>query len=248
MRHIEQHRNSVNRRRRERRPRSPMPQMNFPDEQSRARSDEPSWADRFHPAAVCTTLPQPRSRMAFAAETRAAGVASFDCMMPASTLMAVRVWLRARDRTSVNVLDLLKCVPHGDRHKTEQRKRDQIRRHRPLHRKRLRHDRCAQSFPGTNRYPSTKRGRGRRWRHATPHADTFARAGKTRLSQSSDLERLGRRRADDAQARCMGGCGVVPCGCRPIQECRFQKDNEKARGGFLRAGLSMIAAMMTLCH
>jgi len=46
----------------------------------------------------------PRSRMAFAAETRAAGVASLLRMMPTSTLMAVLVWLRAIDLISVSVL------------------------------------------------------------------------------------------------------------------------------------------------
>ena len=49
-------------------------------------------------------LAQPRSRMAFAAETRAAGVASLLRMMPTSTLMAVLVWLRAIDLISVSVL------------------------------------------------------------------------------------------------------------------------------------------------
>ena len=48
-------------------------------------------------------LPQPRSRMALAAETRAAGVASLHRMMPTSTLTAVLVWLRASERISVIV-------------------------------------------------------------------------------------------------------------------------------------------------
>ena len=48
-------------------------------------------------------LPQPRSRIALAAETRAAGVASLLRMTPTSTLIAVLVWLRAIDRISVNV-------------------------------------------------------------------------------------------------------------------------------------------------
>ena len=51
----------------------------------------------------CAALPQPRSRIAFAAETRAAGVASLLLMTPTSTLIAVLVWLRATDRISVNV-------------------------------------------------------------------------------------------------------------------------------------------------
>jgi hypothetical protein len=45
-------------------------------------------------------LPQPRSRMALAAETRAAAVASFDRIMPTRTLSAVLVWPRAKDRIS----------------------------------------------------------------------------------------------------------------------------------------------------
>ena len=49
-------------------------------------------------------LPQPRSRMALAAETRAAAVASFERMTPTSTLSAVLVWLRASERISVSVL------------------------------------------------------------------------------------------------------------------------------------------------
>ena len=49
-------------------------------------------------------LPQPRSRMALAAETRAAAVASFDRIMPTRTLSAVLVWLRAKDRISVSDL------------------------------------------------------------------------------------------------------------------------------------------------
>jgi hypothetical protein len=35
-------------------------------------------------------------------------------------------------------------------------------------------------------YPSTKRGRVRRWPHATPRAGTFARAGKNKLPEGSD--------------------------------------------------------------
>jgi hypothetical protein len=157
-------------------------------------------------------------------------------MMAASTLMAVRVWLRASERISVNVLDLLKCVPQGDREETDQRKRDQIRRHRSLHRKKVRHDRCAQSFPGTNRYPLMKGAAGgggfmpRRTptRSRVPAKLVFRKA---RISKGSDDGALTTPRQG---AR--GGCGVVPCGRRPIQESRFEKDNEKARGGFLRAG------------
>jgi hypothetical protein len=44
----------------------------------------------------CVALPQPRSRMALAAETRAAGVASFERMILISTLTAVRVASRQR--------------------------------------------------------------------------------------------------------------------------------------------------------
>ncbi len=49
-------------------------------------------------------LPQPRSRMALAADTRAAAVASFDRMTPTRTLSAVLVWLRASERISVTDL------------------------------------------------------------------------------------------------------------------------------------------------
>ena len=66
----------------------------------------------------------------------------------------------------------------------------------------------------------------RRWPCATPRAGAFARAGKNIL-----LKMFGRRLAYDAQAGCMGRCGVVTCGRRPIK-----MSNEKARGGFLRAG------------
>lgn len=59
----------------------------------------------------CATLPQPRSRIAFAADTRAAGVASFERMMPTRILIAVLVWLRATDRISVIVLALLTTLP-----------------------------------------------------------------------------------------------------------------------------------------
>src|SRR6266487_6411573 len=55
----------------------------------------------------CVALPQPRSRMALAAETRAAGVASLHRMMPTRTRIAVLVWLRARDRISTRVLATL---------------------------------------------------------------------------------------------------------------------------------------------
>jgi hypothetical protein len=54
----------------------------------------------------CVALPQPRSRMALAAETRAAAVASFDRMTPTRTLSADLVWLRARERISVIVLTI----------------------------------------------------------------------------------------------------------------------------------------------
>src|SRR5438445_8852520 len=56
------------------------------------------------------------------------------------------------------------------------------------------------------------------------------------------LGRFGRRLAYDAQAGAWGGCGVVTCGRRPIRMA-----NEKTRGGFLRAGLT-IFAMMDLCR
>lgn len=53
---------------------------------------------------ACGALPQPRSRMALAADTRAAGVASSDRMTPNRTLSAALVWLRASERISVTAL------------------------------------------------------------------------------------------------------------------------------------------------
>ena len=61
---------------------------------------------------ACVALPQPRSRMAFAADTFAVAVASFDRMTPTRTLSAVRVWLRASDRISVTVLAIFQII-HG---------------------------------------------------------------------------------------------------------------------------------------
>ena len=55
----------------------------------------------------CVALPQPRSRMALAADTRAAGVASLHRMMPARTRIAVLVWLRARERISTRAFATL---------------------------------------------------------------------------------------------------------------------------------------------
>src|ERR1700722_3224738 len=49
-------------------------------------------------------LPQPRSKIALAAETRAAAVASLLRITPTRTLSAVLVWLRASERISVSVL------------------------------------------------------------------------------------------------------------------------------------------------
>jgi hypothetical protein len=63
-------------------------------------------------ASACTGLPQPRSRIAVAAETRAAGVASFARITPTSTLIAVLVWLRASERISVMVLAICKSRFH----------------------------------------------------------------------------------------------------------------------------------------
>jgi hypothetical protein len=60
---------------------------------------------------ACVALPQPRSRMAFAADTFAAAVASFDRMTPTRTLSAVRVWLRASDRISVMLLTIFDIMP-----------------------------------------------------------------------------------------------------------------------------------------
>jgi hypothetical protein len=44
--------------------------------------------------------------MAFAAETRAAAVASFERMTPTSTFNAVLVWLRASERISVKLFGI----------------------------------------------------------------------------------------------------------------------------------------------
>ena len=102
----------------------------------------------------CVALPQPRSRIALAAATRAAAVMSFDRMMPTSTLMAVRVWLRASERISFSVLVLFKGVPHCDCEETCERERNQIRRHQPLLvNLNVRYDRCAQSFPARTVIP-----------------------------------------------------------------------------------------------
>src|ERR1035437_1342104 len=49
-------------------------------------------------------LPQPRSRMALAADTRAVAVASLLCITRTRTLSAVLVWLRASERISVSDL------------------------------------------------------------------------------------------------------------------------------------------------
>ena len=51
-------------------------------------------------------LPQPRSRMALAADTRAAAVASLLRITPTRTFSAVLVWLRASERISVSVLGI----------------------------------------------------------------------------------------------------------------------------------------------
>src|SRR5450755_4981612 len=57
-------------------------------------------------SSACVALPQPRSRIALAAETRAAWVASFERITPTSALIAVLVWLRAMERISVRVLGM----------------------------------------------------------------------------------------------------------------------------------------------
>src|ERR1700694_248816 len=54
-------------------------------------------------------LPQPRSRMALAAVTRAAGVASLLRMIWTRILSADRVWLRASERISVIDLGIREC-------------------------------------------------------------------------------------------------------------------------------------------
>ena len=63
--------------------------------------------------AGCVALPQPRSRMEFAAETRAAGVASSLCMILARTAIAVRVWLRAKERIEVRAFGIQVSPPSG---------------------------------------------------------------------------------------------------------------------------------------
>ena len=73
------------------------------------------WISSSVPSSLLPTgwvaLPQPRSRMAFAADTLAVAVASFDRMTPTRTLSAVRVWLRASDRISMRVLDIFQIMP-----------------------------------------------------------------------------------------------------------------------------------------
>src|SRR5260370_39014343 len=54
----------------------------------------------------CVALPQPRCRMALAADPRAVAVASLLRMTPTRTLSAVLVWLRASERISVRVLGI----------------------------------------------------------------------------------------------------------------------------------------------
>jgi len=73
------------------------------------------WISSSVPSSLLPTgwvaLPQPRSRMALAAETFAVAVASFDRMKPTRTLSAVRVWLRASDRISVTDLTIFQIMP-----------------------------------------------------------------------------------------------------------------------------------------
>ena len=57
-------------------------------------------------SSACGALPQPRSRIALAAETRAACVAFLERMTPTRALIAVLVWLRASERISTRVLDM----------------------------------------------------------------------------------------------------------------------------------------------
>ena len=52
------------------------------------------------PVCVCCGLPQPRSRSALAADTRAAAGAAFEPQMPVSVRMASSVCARAKDRIS----------------------------------------------------------------------------------------------------------------------------------------------------
>src|ERR1700722_18134721 len=54
----------------------------------------------------CVGLPQPRSSSAFAAATRAGGVALVLRITATSTFSAVRVWLRASERISVTALGM----------------------------------------------------------------------------------------------------------------------------------------------
>ena len=89
-----------------------------------------------------------------------------------------------------------------DCEETYDRERNQIRCHQPLLvNLNVRHDRSAQSFPGTNPYPSTKKG---------PHAAVALRHAARRhvracRQKTCDSKRLGRRFADDAQAGAWGG-------------------------------------------
>jgi len=62
---------------------------------------------------ACVALPQPRSRMALAAATRAGGVALVLRMTATSTLSADLVWLRASERISVNDLGIARFCRLG---------------------------------------------------------------------------------------------------------------------------------------
>ena len=72
---------------------------------------------------ACVALPQPRSRMALAAETRAAAVASFDRMTPRRTFNAVpgvTARERADFRDCLSHLRSRKSFPHRDRDQAHQ--------------------------------------------------------------------------------------------------------------------------------
>jgi hypothetical protein len=66
----------------------------------------------------------------------------------------------------------------------------------------------------------------RTWTWTTPRAGTFARADRNQewARTAARLRRFWQR--------CMGGCGAMTCGRRPIQEAGI----EKARGRFPGAG------------
>lgn len=89
----------------------------------------------------------------------------------------------------------------------------------------MRHDRLSDHF-GREPYLHAMEAACGRGLLPRPRTGTFARAGKTQ-DQVRTAARLRR-----FWQHCMGGCGAMTCGRRPIQEMR----TEKARRRFPGAG------------